>query len=230
VGVVLGFSTELATVPWVFRKRKSGPAHSSEFSRTYHDGEMICQEGELSAEMFVVQRGGVRIYKAAQHAPVELAFLEKGDFFGEMSVLEDLPRDASAQAVGETEVLVMSTGALLIRLRRDPTFAFELLRRLSGRVRGLNARLMAALERASPSMQRTLQASEAESMLYYPEDKAGAEALPVPPLVGRAAASQLPSSEPSDGLSPASPAPQNSPSARSDAMPDRTLQSPVRKG
>ena len=125
----------------------------------------------------------------------------------------------------------MSTGALLVRLRRDPTFAFELLRRLSGRVRGLNARLMAALERASPSMQRTLQASEAESMLYYPEDKAGAEALPVPPVVGKAATSQSLTSEPSDGgLSPASPAPQNSPSTPSEAMSDRTMQSPVRKG
>jgi CRP/FNR family transcriptional regulator, cyclic AMP receptor protein len=73
---------------------------------------------------------------------VQLAVLEKGDFFGEMSLLEGLPRDASAIAVGTTQVLVMSSGALLVRLRRDPTFAFELLRRLSGRVRALNARLL----------------------------------------------------------------------------------------
>ena len=82
---------------------------------------------------------------SADAAPVELAVLSKGDFFGEMSVLEGLPRDASAWALGEAEVLVMTAGALLVRLRRDPTFAFELLRRLSGRVRSLNARLVHAL-------------------------------------------------------------------------------------
>jgi CRP-like cAMP-binding protein len=68
-----------------------------------------------------------------------------------MSVLEGLPRDASAQAVGEAEVLVVTPGALLVRLRRDPTFAFELLRRLSGRVRSLNARLVSALGQREPA-------------------------------------------------------------------------------
>ena len=93
----------------------------------------------------MIRRGSVRVFKASTRGEVELAVLSKGDFFGEMSVLEGLPRDASAQALGEAEVLVMTAGALLVRLRRDPTFAFELLRRLSGRVRSLNARLVHAL-------------------------------------------------------------------------------------
>ena len=131
----------------MFRKPGiSSEAHGAEVRRTYADGEMICEEGDASFEMFVLLRGAVRVFKAAPSGPLELATLSKGDFFGEMSVLEGLPRDASACAAGETEVLVMSAGALLVRLRRDPTFAFELLRRLSGRVRSLNARLVAALD------------------------------------------------------------------------------------
>ena len=123
----------------------SSEAHGTELSRTDGDAELICREGETSAEMFVIRRGSVRVFKASTRGEVELAVLSKGDFFGEMSVLEGLPRDASAQALGEAEVLVMTAGALLVRLRRDPTFAFELLRRLSGRVRSLNARLVHAL-------------------------------------------------------------------------------------
>ena len=130
----------------MFKKLITSPeAHGTELGRTYADAELICREGESSAEMFVIRRGSVRVFKASPRGELDLAVLSKGDFFGEMSVLEGLPRDASAQALGESEVLVMTAGALLVRLRRDPTFAFELLRRLSGRVRSLNARLVRAV-------------------------------------------------------------------------------------
>lgn len=134
----------------MFSKRLSNSeAHGTELTRTYEDAQLICREGETSSEMFVIRSGSVRVFKASPRGDIELAVLAKGDFFGEMSLLEGLPRDASAQASGAAEVLVMTPGALLVRLRRDPTFAFELLRRLSGRVRSLNARLIATLG-ASP--------------------------------------------------------------------------------
>jgi CRP/FNR family cyclic AMP-dependent transcriptional regulator len=158
------------------RPLQSSNGHGTELSRSYSDGELICREGESNSEMFVIQSGSVRIFKAAA-APsprssagseVELALLHKGDFFGEMSLLEGLPRDASAQAVGDAQVLVMTPGALLVRLRRDPTFSFELLRRLSARVRSLNARLLSALaERASDARERPV-----DSLLYSTEGKA----------------------------------------------------------
>jgi CRP/FNR family cyclic AMP-dependent transcriptional regulator len=114
--------------------------------------------------MFVIRRGSVRVFKASGRGELELATLGKGDFFGEMSVLESLPRDASAQALGEAEVLVMTPGALLVRLRRDPTFAFEVLRRLSGRVRKLNARLVALAAET-----HTADPRRADALLYEPE-------------------------------------------------------------
>jgi CRP/FNR family transcriptional regulator, cyclic AMP receptor protein len=126
---------------------------------------LICREGESSAEMFVIRRGSVRVFKASPRGELDLAVLSKGDFFGEMSVLEGLPRDASAQALGEAEVLVMTAGALLVRLRRDPTFAFELLRRLSGRVRSLNARLVHAIGNGGDASAT----SYTEALLYQSE-------------------------------------------------------------
>lgn len=120
-------------------------SRSKELERKCRDGEYIVLEGERSREMFVIRSGAVRITKQVAGEEVELAVLGKGEFFGEMSVLESLPRDASAVAVGTTELLVISAGSLLIRMRRDPTFAFELLRRLSVRVRTLNGRLVKAL-------------------------------------------------------------------------------------
>lgn len=148
------------------RPIQSTEAHGTEVTRTYGNAELICREGESSAEMFVIRRGSVVVFKASGRGELELATLGKGDFFGEMSVLESLPRDASAQAVGEAEVLVMTPGALLVRLRRDPTFAFELLRRLSGRVRNLNARVVALSAKLETSESR-----RPEALLYEPEVK-----------------------------------------------------------
>jgi CRP-like cAMP-binding protein len=60
-----------------------------------------------------------------------------------MSLLESLPREATARAVGEVRLLVLSRGGLLLRLRRDPTFALEMLSHLSARLRTAQARLIA---------------------------------------------------------------------------------------
>jgi CRP/FNR family transcriptional regulator, cyclic AMP receptor protein len=147
---------------------------SSEFEREFEDGHLVCREGERSQEMFVIQSGGVRIFKSTLRGELELARLSRGDFFGEMSVLESLPRDASAQALGKTRVLVMTAGALLVRLRRDPTFAFELLRRLSGRVRSLNARLVEVTGNEEEDEPRR------GSMLYTAAEAPVVAALPAP--------------------------------------------------
>ncbi len=119
---------------------------AKELERAYADGELVVREGDMSREMFVIQTGKVVISKRVGERELELAVLSKGDFFGEMSVLESLPRDANARALGETRLLVISAGGLLVRMRRDPTFAFEMLHRLSGRVRSLNHRLVDLLE------------------------------------------------------------------------------------
>jgi CRP-like cAMP-binding protein len=68
--------------------------------------------------------------------------LDRGAFFGEMSLLEGLPRSATARAVGKVSLLVLRPGSLLLQIRRDPTFAFELLQQLSGRIRELNDKLV----------------------------------------------------------------------------------------
>ena len=89
--------------------------------------------------MFVIRRGTVEIRRGDV-----VAELGAGDFFGEMSVLESMPRDADAIAVTDVHLLVITKGALLVRLRRDPTFALEMLHRLSGRIRALNAQVVAS--------------------------------------------------------------------------------------
>lgn len=111
---------------------------ASEVEHQFADGECIVRRGDVGRDMFVIQSGAVVVRNAAGEA---IARLGKGEFFGEMSVLESSPRDADVFADGDTCVLALGSGALFIRLRRDPSFALELLQALSHRVRVLNERL-----------------------------------------------------------------------------------------
>ncbi|HMK10192.1 MAG TPA: cyclic nucleotide-binding domain-containing protein [Acidimicrobiales bacterium] len=122
---------------------------SGETEKAVADGDTIVRVGDAGAEMYVIKTGRVRISRPMAGRDVVLSELGPGDFFGEMSLLESLPRDADAVAVGETRLLVLNAGSLLVRLRRDPTFALEMLHRLSGRVRTLNAELEKALSDAA---------------------------------------------------------------------------------
>jgi CRP/FNR family transcriptional regulator, cyclic AMP receptor protein len=125
------------------RVKQAGRRATGEAELVVADGEDIVREGDVGHDMFIVQSGQVRISKRKTHGEVVLATLDKGDFFGEMSLLESLPREATARAVGETRLLVLSRGGLLFRLRREPTFALEMLNHLSSRLRAAQARLIA---------------------------------------------------------------------------------------
>jgi CRP-like cAMP-binding protein len=142
---------------------------AGEIVETYADGEAIVREGDNGRQMYVIQRGAVRITKRVGEADAPLAELSRGDFFGEMSLLESLPRDASATAIGDTKLLVINPGGLLIRIRRDPTFAFEMLHRLSGRIRSQNARLVEAVQRLGETSEA------AQGILYGPREHAAVD-------------------------------------------------------
>lgn len=116
--------------------------------QSFADGEIIFNEGESSSEMFVVRTGKVEISKHVGGHSIRLAVLDRGSFFGEMSLLEGLPRSATARAIGSVQLLVLRPGSLLLQIRRDPTFAFELLQQLSGRIRELDEKVAVHLATA----------------------------------------------------------------------------------
>lgn len=106
---------------------------------SYKDGDVIVREGDDSRELYVVQSGEVVVTGSANGSAPET--LGRGDYFGEMSLFQALPRDATAVAKGPTKLLVLEPGSLLLKLRRDPTFAFSMLNRMSGRIRDLEEQL-----------------------------------------------------------------------------------------
>ncbi len=137
---------------------------SSDSVRHFRAGEIIFSEGDDSREMFVVLEGQVEVVKKSPYgATVRLAAISRGEFLGEMSLLESLPRSATARAVNDVKLLAIHPGGFLLKIRRDPTFAFEIMQSLSRRIRVTNESLMSAMNRGETStenLRRIIQGSE----------------------------------------------------------------------
>ena len=85
----------------------------------FPSGSTIFEEGDLGTTMYIIQKGKVEIRKNIGGAEQVLSILEKGDFFGEMSILEGSPRSASAHALDDVEALEIDEATdLLKQLRR----------------------------------------------------------------------------------------------------------------
>lgn len=109
--------------------------------KVYSDGEAIVRQGAVGDCMYVVQSGRVEVLQSTDTGVQHLAFLETGDFFGEMSVFEKETRSATVRASGEARVLKVDKKTLLRRIKEDPLLAVNLLQTMSHRIRDLNAEL-----------------------------------------------------------------------------------------
>lgn len=116
--------------------RSSAPLPvGTDFSCPCSAGDIVFSEGQEGAEMYIIQTGEVEILKESDGDNVRLALLEEGDFFGEMAILEDLPRTATARAVTDCILVRIDRGTFDQLVRHDPEIAVRMLRKLSHRLR-----------------------------------------------------------------------------------------------
>ena len=84
-------------------------------------GESVVEQGDVANEMFVIARGRVEVIKH-RGTPQEtlLGDMGSGDFFGEMCILECMPRAATIRTVEDSEFYVMRNGDMLRMFRHSP--------------------------------------------------------------------------------------------------------------
>ncbi len=132
-------------------------AQSQDFTVRYPAGSYVFRQGDPGAAMFIIQSGEVAILRTMGGREQRLAVLEEGDFFGEMAVLEDLPRVASARAENDCTLLRIDATTFDQMARHNPEIPVRMLRKLSARLREVSA--PADLER--PSSTAAVQAARA---------------------------------------------------------------------
>lgn len=110
------------------------------YVRFFETGQTIFQENEPGIEMYIIIQGTVEIRKATGPATSKtLITLTKGDLFGEMVLIDKMPRSASAVAVEPAKLLVLNEKLYDKMIGSNPDFARKMSRVLSERIRKSNA-------------------------------------------------------------------------------------------
>jgi CRP/FNR family cyclic AMP-dependent transcriptional regulator len=120
------------------------------FRQTYRKSEVIFKEGSIGSEMYLIHSGKVLLsVRHDEHRQSPLVVLNPGDLFGEMALVDDSPRSATASAVEDnTELIVIDRARFLFMVRQQPEFALSLMHTLCQRLREMDRRL--SPEGASP--------------------------------------------------------------------------------
>src|SRR5262245_33186298 len=105
------------------------------FMVRYGANERIFTEGDLGTTMYIVQSGKIRLFRLVEGTKRVLGMMEKGDFFGEMSILEGLPRTVSAEAVEDAELIEINSMTFDKMIKGNIEIAIRMLRKLSIRLR-----------------------------------------------------------------------------------------------
>ena len=119
---------------------------------------VLCHEGEVESEFFIVVAGEVDITaRMADGARRHLARLGPGRFFGEMALIEDKPRTATVQAVGNVTVLEVSKNRFTSLLKRSPTIAYAILRTVTANLRATDRAAIEDLSRKNAELARAIE-------------------------------------------------------------------------
>ena len=117
----------------------------SKFGKKFPSGTTLFHEGDRGEEMFIIQSGKVKISKRIRGVEKTLATLEKGEFFGEMAILNDKPRSASAETLEDCEMLVIDRKTFDALIRGNAEIAVRFIKRLADRLRETNDQMEALM-------------------------------------------------------------------------------------
>jgi CRP/FNR family cyclic AMP-dependent transcriptional regulator len=111
------------------------------FGRSLPKGTVIFTEGESGHEMYIIHEGKVKITKRVRAMETILAELDKGDFFGEMAILEKEARSATAVAATDIKLLVVDEKTFESTIRTNPDVAIRIMRKMAERIRDADHRI-----------------------------------------------------------------------------------------
>jgi len=134
----VSYAQLLAKVPMFEHLSEEQLEHLSSLlqARRYVRGEVIFHQGDVGTALFIIRKGQVAIrLSSLDGKEVTLALLERGDFFGELALLDGEPRSTDAVAREETELLSLQREGFHQFLGSSPQVALGLLASMSRLVR-----------------------------------------------------------------------------------------------
>ena len=124
--------------------------------KSYRKGAAIIEEHTEAERFFIIYRGKIEITKRFESdEEFVLSVQSDGDFFGEMALLDEHPRSATARALEPTIVLETSRKNFETLLYKAPTLAYRIMKELSSRLRETGALLVSHLQQRNRQLYRS---------------------------------------------------------------------------
>lgn len=112
--------------------------------REYNAGDIILREGDPSDSVYKIVSGDVEIFKEYDGQTIILGVMKAGEFLGEMGVVDDQPRSASARAKSRVSMHIFEEEEFFRQISLDATWAEGMILRLCERIRTLSRKLAEA--------------------------------------------------------------------------------------
>ena len=97
-------------------------------------GTVLFYEGDPGQEMYIIQAGKVRISKKVRNVEKTLVILGKGEFFGEMAILNNRPRSATATVIEDCKILIIDRETFETMIRNNAEVAIRIIKKLAARL------------------------------------------------------------------------------------------------
>lgn len=104
------------------------------FGKEFAKGTVLFQEGEPGKDMFVLQSGRISISKKVRDVEKILAMLGPGEFFGEMAIISNKPRNATATVMEDAKLLVIDPKTFEAMIRGNAEIAVRMIKKLAERL------------------------------------------------------------------------------------------------
>jgi CRP-like cAMP-binding protein len=111
------------------------------FGKRYDQGTVLFREGDPGHEMYVIQTGRVQLTRHVRGRETHLATLPPGEFFGEMAILNNQPRSATATIIEPARLLALDGRTFEAMIRGNAEIAVRLIKKLSLRLQQANAQV-----------------------------------------------------------------------------------------
>jgi CRP-like cAMP-binding protein len=122
------------------------------FGRSVSPGEVVFSEGDSGDQMFIIQEGRVKISKNIGGREHVLSTLGKGDFFGEMAIVNNVSRTATVTALTNVHLLAFNREGFLSMINKNAKIALNIIDKLCRRLQNMNVQIQQLVKRDSKGL------------------------------------------------------------------------------
>ncbi len=105
--------------------------------------EIIFRQNDIGDRAYIIESGQILIYLTKEHEEIPLTLIGPGEIFGEMSLLDNQTRSASAKALEDTVLSAVNREQVMERVNSSDTIVQLLMRVLLKRIRNQNLKMLA---------------------------------------------------------------------------------------